>query len=82
MSGKGPGHTKNRGKIGQTSGAPLLSPLPLTLSALLVTFAVLAISRSYVRAHGGAIPVSSQQGLGSAFTVRLPVQGPSEAGPA
>ena len=38
----------------------------------------LAISRSYVRAHGGQILVVSQKGVGSTFTVRLPVQGPPE----
>ena len=42
----------------------------------------LAISRSYVRAHGGEILVASQKGVGSTFTVRLPVQGPPEAGTA
>ncbi|ASK65518.1 two-component sensor histidine kinase [Brachybacterium avium] len=42
----------------------------------------LAISRGYVRAHGGEILVSSQEGVGSTFTVRLPVQGPAEEGTA
>lgn len=38
----------------------------------------LAISRGFVRAHGGDITVASQRGVGSSFTVRLPVEGPAE----
>ena len=38
----------------------------------------LAISRGFVRDHGGDITVSSRQGEGSIFTVRVPVEGPSE----
>jgi signal transduction histidine kinase len=32
----------------------------------------LAISKAIVEAHGGAIEVSSQPGVGTAFTLRLP----------
>lgn len=36
----------------------------------------LAISQGFVRAHGGEILVTSQKGVGSTFTVRIPVAGP------
>src|SRR5699024_4639148 len=38
----------------------------------------LAISRGYVRAHGGDITVTSRKGVGSTFTVRIPVAGPGD----
>jgi two-component system, OmpR family, phosphate regulon sensor histidine kinase PhoR len=34
----------------------------------------LAITQSFVRAHGGEILVASEKGVGSTFTVRLPVR--------
>ena len=37
----------------------------------------LALSRGFVRAHGGEISVSSQKDVGSMFTVRVPVAGPT-----
>lgn len=37
----------------------------------------LAISQAVVRAHGGEILVTSQKGVGSAFTMRIPVGGPT-----
>lgn len=37
----------------------------------------LAISQGFVRAHGGEIDVVSEKDVGSTFTVRLPVGGPS-----
>ena len=37
----------------------------------------LAISQAVVRAHGGEILVTSQRGVGSTFTMRIPVGGPT-----
>ncbi|MFC4428370.1 sensor histidine kinase [Citricoccus alkalitolerans] len=37
----------------------------------------LAITQSYVRAHGGEILVNSEKGVGSTFTVRIPIAGPA-----
>ena len=39
----------------------------------------LAISRSYVEAHGGTITVKSKVGRGSRFTVKLPLNPPSNS---
>lgn len=41
----------------------------------------LAISQALVRAHGGEILVTSQRGVGSAFTMRIPVGGPASGSP-
>ncbi|HEY4616523.1 MAG TPA: ATP-binding protein [Citricoccus sp.] len=38
----------------------------------------LAITRAYVRAHGGEISVRSEEGVGSTFTVSIPVDGPAQ----
>ena len=38
----------------------------------------LAISQGFVRQHGGEITVTSQRGVGSTFTVRIPVDGRGE----
>lgn len=37
----------------------------------------LAITRAFVRAHGGEISVRSEKGVGSTFTVSIPVDGPA-----
>ncbi len=37
----------------------------------------LAITQGFVRAHGGEILVASEQGVGSTFTVRIPLAGPA-----
>jgi two-component system, OmpR family, phosphate regulon sensor histidine kinase PhoR len=42
----------------------------------------LAITQSLVRAHGGDITVTSEKGIGSTFTVSLPVEGPAMHTPA
>jgi signal transduction histidine kinase len=39
----------------------------------------LAISRQIVQAHGGTLTASSRVGVGSTFTVRLPVVGPDDS---
>ena len=40
----------------------------------------LAIARQYAERHGGSLTVESTPGLGSRFTVILPVDGPPPAG--
>ncbi|MEW1979589.1 ATP-binding protein [Citricoccus sp. NPDC079358] len=40
----------------------------------------LAITQGFVRAHGGEILVASEKGVGSTFTVRIPVDGPATEG--
>ena len=42
----------------------------------------LAITQGLIRAHGGDITVTSQKGIGSTFTVSLPVEGPAMHTPA
>jgi signal transduction histidine kinase len=41
----------------------------------------LAVSRKILREHGGDIDVHSQEGVGSKFTLRLPLQSPLEIDP-
>ena len=38
------------------------------------------IVRDAVEAHGGSITVESEEGKGTAFHIRLPIQGPPAAG--